>query len=311
MTKSHYDILGIDKDATSKDIKKAYRQLSLKYHPDHNSHDEAHEMMTKINDAYTTLSDESSRIEYDCERNGRAPNINDIFGNQNSHNGMPREMADIFNNLFNNQMFNGMSGTTQFFQTSRDGRRYQQTFQHQQKPNPIEIQITLNIIECYNGKEVVVNFPKWTIMNNTKVTENTKIVINIPPGVSEDDNITFENQGHILNNELKGDIIVKFNIINNTEFTRIGNDLHIKRTIQLKEALCGFDTTFTHLNGKIMSMKNISRNNGVIVTNGYKKIATGLGMKTTNGAGNLVVEFDVEFPNILSDDQIDGIEKLL
>ena len=38
MTKSHYDILGIDKDATSKDIKKAYRQLSLKYHPDHNSH---------------------------------------------------------------------------------------------------------------------------------------------------------------------------------------------------------------------------------------------------------------------------------
>jgi DnaJ-class molecular chaperone len=311
MTKSHYDTLGIDKDATPRDIKKAYRVLSLKYHPDHNSDTEAHENMAKINEAYATLNDESSRAEYDNKQNRNVPNMNDMFGNQNMHNGIPPEMANIFNNLFNNQMFNGMNGTTQFFQTSRDGRSYQQTFHRQQKPNPIEIQITLNIVECYNGKEVIVNFPKWTIMNNIKVSENTKIVINIPPGVSESDNITFENQGHILNDNLKGDIIVKFNIINNTEFKRVGKDLHIKRVISLKESLCGFNTTFTHLNGKMMSIKNVSHNNGVIVTNGYKKIATGLGMNTSNGVGNLVIEFEVEFPNTLSDDQINSIEKIL
>ncbi len=61
----------------------------------------------------------------------------------------------------------------------------------------------------------------------------------------------------------------------------------------------------------MMSMKNVSHNNGVIVTNGYKKRATGLGMNTSNGVGNLVIEFEVEFPNTLSDDQINSIEKIL
>lgn len=310
MAKTHYDILGVDENASSKDIKKAYRQLSLKHHPDHNSDNNAHDMMTKINDAYTTLIDDEKRKEYDDERNGRIPHVNNLFGSQNTH-GMPPEMANIFNSVFGQQMFNGTQGNNvHFFQTNGNGRTFQHTFK-QHKPSPMEIQITLNIIECYNGKEVTVNFPRWTIINNTKVTEQSKIVINIPPGVSENDTITFEKQGHSINEDLKGDIIVKFNIINNTEFKRIGNDLHIKRVITLKESLCGFNTTFTHLNGKTMSMKNVSQNNGVIVTQGYKKIASGLGMKTSNGVGNLVIEFDVEFPNTLTDEQIEVIEKIL
>mgnify|MGYP003705849883 FL=1 len=311
MTKTHYDILGIDENASSKDIKRAYRQLSLKYHPDHNSDHSANEMMAKINEAYSTLNDDEKRKEYDDERHGRIPHVNNIFRNQTTHGGMPPEMANIFNSVFGQQMFNGMHGNNvHFFQTNGNGTSFQHTFR-EHKPSPMEIQITLNIHECYNGKEVKVNFPRWTIVNNTKVTEQTSIVINVPPGISENDTITFEKQGHSINENLKGDIIVKFNIINNTEFKRIGNDLHIKRVITLKEALCGFNTTFTHLNGKTMSMKNISQNNGVIVIPGYKKVASGLGMKTSNGVGNLVIEFDVDFPNTLSNEQIEAIEKIL
>lgn len=324
MSKTHYDILGLDENASSKDIKKAYRQLSLKYHPDHNTNSDAHEMMTKVNEAYNILGDAEKRKEYDDERNGKIPTMPNIFGNTRTNttthtmNGFTPEMSEMFNNIFGNQMFNSMGGNSNanihFFQTGGNGggtfhRVFQQ--QQQQKPSPIEIQITLNIYECYTGKEVTVNFPRWTIMNNTKVTENTKIVVNIPPGVSENDKITFEKQGHSINENLKGDIIVKFIVINNTEFKRIGNDLHIKRTITLKDALCGFSTTFTHLNGKTMSMKNVSKNNGVIVTPGYKKIASGLGMNTSNGVGNLVIEFEIEFPKTLSDEQIDEISKNL
>jgi DnaJ-class molecular chaperone len=307
MTKTHYDRLGVDENASDKDIKKAYRKLSLRYHPDHNSDKNAHDVMTEINEAYTTLNDDDKRKEYDDKRNGRSPNTEHLFRSRSSH-GMPPEMADIFNSVFGQQMFNGMQGNNvHFFQSNGNGRTYHQ----QQKPSPMEIQITLNINECYNGKEVTVNFPRWTIMNNTKVTEQTTLVINIPPGISEKDTITFENEGHIINDSLKGDIIVKFVIINNTEFKRVGNDLHIKRVITLKEALCGFSTTFTHLNGKTMSMKNISHNDGVIVTQGYRKIATGLGMKTNNGHGNLVIEFDIDFPKSLTDDQINSISKIL
>lgn len=310
MTNTHYDILGVDEKASSKDIKKAYRQLSLKYHPDHNSDNSAHEMMTKINEAYTILIDEEKRSEYDDKRNGRIPHINNIFENQNTH-GMPPEMANIFSSVFNQQMFNGLKGSNvHFFHTNGNTNTFRHSFR-EQKPSPMEIQITLNIHECYNGKEVTVNFPRWTIINNTKVTEQSKIVINVPPGVCEKDIITFQNEGHSINDNVKGDIIVKFNIINNTEFKRIGNDLHIKRTISLKESLCGFTTTFTHINGKTMSMKNISQNDGIIITPGYKKIASGLGMKTSNGVGNLVIEFDVEFPKTLTNEQIDTISKIL
>ena len=67
--KKYYEILGVDKNSSSKDIKKAYRSLSMKYHPDHNSDSNATEKMAEINEAYETLSDDNKKQEYDNQTN--------------------------------------------------------------------------------------------------------------------------------------------------------------------------------------------------------------------------------------------------
>ena len=87
---SYYDILGISTDATDADVKKAYRTLSLKYHPDRNPSEEAKEKIQKINEAYETLGDPALRKQYDTKD---AVNENLNFGNADQFN-------DI-NNIFN------------------------------------------------------------------------------------------------------------------------------------------------------------------------------------------------------------------
>ena len=98
MKQDYYDILGISTDATDADVKKAYRTLSLKYHPDRNPSEEAKEKIQKINEAYETLGDPAMRKQYDTED---AVNENLNFGNAD-------QFTDI-NNIFN-MMFNGMHG---------------------------------------------------------------------------------------------------------------------------------------------------------------------------------------------------------
>jgi DnaJ-class molecular chaperone len=99
---TYYDILGVSKDATDSDIKKAFRALSLKYHPDRNPNEDTTEKFQKIGEAYETLSDPEKRNQYENEMNG-VP-----FGMPFSHMDSMNEFQDM-NNIFN-MMFGGMPG---------------------------------------------------------------------------------------------------------------------------------------------------------------------------------------------------------
>jgi DnaJ-class molecular chaperone len=315
-----YEILGVENDADEGQLKKAYRSLSLKYHPDRNSDENAKSKFQEINEAYETLSDASKRQQYDMQQR---------YGGGGGGGGGAEEFHDI-NNIFNS-LFGGMGGMGGFpqgfpqgfppgfggpgiriFHTGGGPGNFHAEFSinSQKQPPPIikkEIEITLE--QCYAGSSIVTEIERWTIINNSKVNEKESITINIPQGIDESDGLLLKGKGNVINSDLVGDVQITIKILNNTPFKRKGLDLIYNKKISLKEALCGFVIDIPHLNGKIFSLNN--SNNPTVVTPGYKKTINGLGMTRDNCTGNLILQLDIEFPSSLTSEQTKALLEIL
>ena len=317
---NHYEVLGISKDASESEIKKAYRKLSLLYHPDRNSSEEATVKMHAINAAYETLSDGEKRQQYNTELefgHGSMP-----FQHMNSMD----EFSDI-NQIFN-MMFNGGGGGMPFgggihsfhsggpgirvFHSSGGPGNFRAEFSHsfhQAPPPPIEKKVELTLEQCYRGCSVPIDIERWTIMNGLKVNEIENMNITFPQGIDEQDTLMIKGQGNGSNEQSRGDIHISVKIINRTPFKRQGLDLIYKKTIPLREALCGFTFDIPHINGKIFALNNVA--NPSVVYPGFKKIIPNLGMTKDGATGNLIIELDVEFPEKFSEEQIVELKKIL
>ena len=116
-------------------------------------------------------------------------------------------------------------------------------------------------------------------------------------------------KGNALSDEIQGDVKVGVQVINNSEFIRQGLDLIIKKTVSLKDSLCGFSFELKHLNGKTFCLNN--NTNHTIIRPNFKKTIPNLGMNRENTTGCLIIEFDVQFPESLTLEQIDGLKILL
>jgi len=297
---SFYEVLGISKDATDTDIKKAYRSLSFKYHPDRNPSEEATSKIQKINEAYETLSDANLRKQYDAKEGGG----HDIgFGG-----GEP--FADI-NNIFN-MMFNGMSGmhTMQgnphinIFRNGRPGH-----FQFSNiRIQPIIKQAEITLEQSYNGCVYTFEVERTIINNDEQVNEVETMYINLPCGISNGETIILPEGGNIVNSR-KGPLHIQISVVKHEIFTRNGHDLVYSKTITLKESLCGFSVEINHVSGKHFSINNIT--NPTVIYPQYKKVVPGLGMKRDNNIGNLIIIFDVKFPETLSKEQTDILKTVL
>lgn len=300
---SYYDILGISNDATEADIKKAYRALTLKYHPDRNQSEEAKEKIQKINEAYETLGDPALRKQYDTKDNVVPPAQ---FGNADQFN-------DI-NNIFN-MMFNGMHGMhnipgmphVNIFQSGRPGHFHTQ-FHFSNVIEPIKKQIELTLEQCYNGCVYQIDIERTIINNNDRMVEAETIYINIPCGINHGETVILHDKGNVVNTR-KGHVQIHISVAKHELFTRTGLDLIYNKTISLKESLCGFTIEINHVSGKRFSINN-STNPSVIVPQ-FKKIVPGLGMKRDNNVGNLVIVFDVQFPTSISPEHIEILKTAL
>jgi DnaJ-class molecular chaperone len=312
-----YETLGVSKDADSSEIKKAYRKLSLQYHPDRNSSEEAKAKMHQINAAYETLSDEEKRNQYNMELDFGKGGI--PFQHMNSMD----EFSDI-NQLFN-MMFNGGGGPfggIHSFQTGGPGIRvfhssgpgnfraeFSHSFHHHAPPPVIEKTIELTLEQCFHGCSIPIDIEKWSIINGNKVNECENVTINFPAGIDENDTLLLQGKGHSVNDQLKGDVHLKIKMINRTPFKRQGLDLIFRKTISLKDALCGFTFDIAHLNGKTFALNNVS--NPSVVFPGFKKIIPNLGMTKENMTGNMIIELEIDFPDKLSEDQIEKLKTIL
>ena len=135
------------------------------------------------------------------------------------------------------------------------------------------------------------------------------LYVSVPQGIDDGESINMQDKGHNINNAVYGDVRIIFRIRGKSDFNRSGLDIVYKKTITLKEALCGFTFEMQHLNGKHLCLNNLST--PTIVKPGFKKVVNGMGMIRENSTGNMIIEFDIEFPGELTSDQITGLKQLL
>ena len=312
--KSFYSKLGIDPSSSKAEIKKAYRTLSMKHHPDKNNNtDDSKKKFQEINEAYETLSDDEKRKQYDNPMSGhnifhsnQAPNPNDIFSHLFGMSGMGSGMGNIRVNINGQEMnFGSMGGPNIkiFRQNSLS------------KPSPIIKNVEVEMSKILETQSIPIEIERWISENNTKMHEMETIYIEIPKGADDNEIIVLNNQGNIISQDdkiIKGDIKVIIKIKNDTDYKRQGLNLILDQEISLKESLCGFTFELKYINGKSYTLNNVK---GTIVQNGHNKVIPNLGLtREVNGkeaTGNLIIQFKIKYPDSLSNEQIDKLNEIL
>ena len=314
MSENFYDILGVGKDANEADIKKAYRSLSLKYHPDRNKEPEAVEKYKKINEAYEILGDNEKKSMYDLELQGGG----NPFGFPGHQQPGQADFQDI-NNMFN-MMFSGMGHQMHgmpggpnirvFTNSNMPGhQQFHANFFHQiARPETIQKTVQISLEDSYNGLTIPVELNYFEINGNQQENKKDSIYINIPPGIDNNETVEIKDKGNIINGNCGGlKLIIQVN--KHPYLQRKGLDLHYTHSISLKEALTGFKIEILHLNGKKIGLNNIENPN--IIKPGYVKVAQGYGIKRDTTVGNLIIEFVINFPEELTEEQINQLKTIL
>ncbi|HSZ26286.1 MAG TPA: J domain-containing protein, partial [Cytophagaceae bacterium] len=224
----YYKILELDKNATEADIKKSYRKLARKYHPDVNPNDEnAKKKFQQINEANEVLSDPEKRKKFDqygkdwkhaeeFEKQSRQQKTQGGFsGNQsNPFDSSDNDFSDFFGSMFGNQSGGRRGGQTKF-----RGQDY-------------NAELSLELKDVYTTT-------KQTLMVNGK-----NIRLTIPAGVENGQTIKIAGHGaEGMNGGPNGDLYITFSIANHTKFKRDGNNLYSTVDLNLYTALLGGDIT--------------------------------------------------------------------
>ena len=320
--KDFYDTLGVSSDANESEIKKAYRSLSLKFHPDRNQEPGSTQKFQEISDAYETLSDSSKRKSYDMQKqfNGNVPGGfpggfqgGFPFPGGDAFHMNPGGMAahdtgidEIFEQFFTGGM-GGFPGAKVHMTHMHSGNRgpnirvFHNGPMPKQKPPLVKKNINITLEGAYNGTEI--NFE----IERDPSKPREKCIIPIKKGVVHGQTLIAKEKG-VAHNNVNGDLEITILIDEHPLFRRKENDLHYTCKINLKEALCGFMIEIFHINGKTLRMSN----NNQIIHPGYKRIIQDLGMPYGNDKyGNLVIEFEIMFPTSLTDDSKKQLSDIL
>ena len=318
----YYDVLGVNKNASMQDIKKAYRKLSFKYHPDKNNGNDSEEFKI-ISNAYSVLSDSDKKRQYDnsfvtTNRRGGGNifdnmfssfmNMNEAYDNLNSiptNNYKKDNIQDeMLNSMFENLMKNmsGMNGKAKdpqmFFFTSDNMPGMpgmQPPVQEIDTVEDLHCETTITFEQSYTGCTMPILIERENVQKSGKYYEKEKLYVTLPPGVDNGEIITIENKGNI-NGDKFGNIKVNI-IIENDEsnylYDRNGIDLIYHKEITFKESICGFDFVLEHIDGNKLKFDS-SRGN--IIQNYDRKVIKEKGFNRNETTGNLVIIFHVKHP---------------
>ncbi len=283
----YYKILGVDKNVSAEEIKKVYRKLARKFHPDLNPGEkEAHKKFQQINEANEVLSDPEKRKKYD--QYGKDWEHAEQFEQQKKSQRQSQNTGD--------QFFSGDpdSDFSSFFESmfGSSGRSRQTKFRGQD----------------YNA-ELKLSLPDIMVTHQQTLTVNGKnIRITIPAGVENGQVIKLKGYGAPgVNGGPAGDLFITFSIYNHPVFKRSGNDLFTTTTIDLYTALLGGETTIETLSGKIKLKVNPETQNGTRIRVKGKGVPL---YKKEGESGDLYVTYEIKLPAKLTAQQKELFEQL-
>ena len=312
-----YETLGLTPKASIEEIKQKYRKLSLKYHPDRNP-DDGGEMFKKINKAYELLSNNDRREDYNMMKKMGIPMDEETFQNVGMVN--PNDILNMIfsggGNVFSMGMpgmtgMTGMTGMSEFNPFKEmgtnihftGGRNPQTSFAHSVITEHVDITLEQAFIGCTVGIDVERTISFYGEHNK----ETEKIYFKIPEGADDNEMILVKDKGNVINGN-KGDIQISIRIKKHKDFERDGMDLIYHKTINFKESLCGFSFDLNYINGQTYKINN---RKGNIIPQFHEKTVSNLGMRRNDNQGDLIIKFNVEYPDQLSPEQIKAFEEVV
>lgn len=279
----YYKVLGIDKNASDEDIKKAYRKLARKLHPDLNPNDKAaHQKFQQANEANEVLSDPAKRKKYDTY--GKDWQHADQFEQRKQSRGQSQysggeqfygESQGDFSSFFE-AMFGGGDGGARSRQTKFRGQDY-------------NAELKLNLTDALQTHQ------------QTLTVNGKNIRITIPAGIENGQVIKLKGYGAPgVNGGPAGDLFITFSIAPHPRFKRLKNDLYTTIKIDLYTALLGGDTIIETLNGKVKLPVKPETQPGTKIRLKGKGLPV---YKKEGEYGDLYVTFEVELPTNLTEEQ--------
>lgn len=288
--KDFYSILGVSRQASADEIKKAYRKLAMKYHPDKNPGDKnAEDRFKEATEAYDVLSDPKKKQMYDQfgHAGGPGPGHQGFQGGGNPFGGFdPR--ADVFSDLFG-----------EFFgQDTQPGRRGRET-----RGADLRYTLTITLEEAATGTEKRISFVR---QRNGK-DDPAKLSITVPAGVKSGQRLKLRNEGDgPLGAGKPGDLYVIVDFQEHPLFRRKDNDVLMELPVSFVDALIGTQVEVPTLTGKAQLSIPSGTHPGQIFR------LKGKGFPDIGGyaPGDMLIKIIVDVPNHLNDEERQLVEKL-
>lgn len=299
--KDYYKILGVDKSATQDEIKKAYRKLAMKFHPDRNAGNKSSEEKFKeITEANEVLSDPEKRKRYDAlganwkqYQNTGGHGFDDFFANFGGSGGRQRSYqysGDL------NDILGGMGGGfSDFFESFfGGGGNFRRGTQQQKTAVDVEANLNVTLEDVYNGSEKQISL------------DGKKVKIKITPGTKDGQKLRLRGLGRSKSaGGEKGDLYLNIHILKHPFYEIKENDLYYNLDVDFYTAVLGGKENIRTLDGKTISIKIPEGTDPESILR-----LKGLGIKGENGMGDLFVKIHINVPKNLNKEEKELFEKL-